>query len=394
MIRKSRITLAAGLLAAVVSSVPLAAQPAEPVEPLSPQELLQELSRSRRDVALVSYTVTPEGRIDPTDPAVFHNADQPMPLASTFKIVMLAAYAREVAAGRLDPDTPVSLGDWERFYLPLFDGGAHPAALADLGIATDEYGFARDPDRTVRLDQLVRAMIVFSDNAAPDWLLERLGPAAVKATIAAAGLRGQQMPLPVLGTFLSWENHESGPLTRARLRRLQRLRPQAYAAEVYRLTAAFQDPDWRQAEFEWLLAGGSSDDLRLEAAAGESLFTKGTARDYARIMAGVVTGTFLSPEISEIMRRHLEWPLEIPEIRASFDAFGNKGGSLASVLTDAYFFIPKTGDFAGERRVSVLFLRGVPAGRYEQIAASMVLFNVALALDEELAARAGRTLRR
>jgi len=44
-------------------------------------------------VALVSYTAEPDGS---PDPAVFRNPDVPMPLASTIKVVVLAAYAREV----------------------------------------------------------------------------------------------------------------------------------------------------------------------------------------------------------------------------------------------------------------------------------------------------------
>jgi D-alanyl-D-alanine carboxypeptidase len=387
-------TIAALSLAAILLPTATFAQAQAAPQPLSPQQVLEYLAQNRRDSALVSYTATPDGRPDPSDPAVFHNADQPMPLASTIKIVILAAYAREVAAGRLDPAQTVAISDWERYYLPLTDGGAHPAALEHLGILSGEYGFAQDPTRTVSIDDLAAVMIRFSDNAATDWLLERLGPAAVRATIASAGLRGQQAPLPIVGVFLSWHNHEQGVLTRTRLSRLLRLRPKAYAAQVRRLAAAFQDPEWRQAEFRWMLETADDRDFRVEAQAGEALFPKGTARDYARIMAGVVTGTFLSEEVSRIMRRHLEWPMEIPQIREGFDAFGNKGGSLASVLTDAYFFVPKAGDFAGEPRVSVVFFRGVRPQAYESLATGMGIFCLTVGVDEELAVQVGRTLAR
>lgn len=385
------LALAAGL--AFAGTVPLEAQPSQ--EPFTPEQVLQYLSQNRRNVALASYTVAPTGRPDPSDPVVLHNADQPMPLASTIKIVLLAGYAREVAAGRLDPEETVTLADWERFYLPGTDGNAHPAALAWLGIPRDEYGFAVDPSRTVRLDTLVGAMIRFSDNAATDWLLERLGEATVRATMAEAGLKGQQMPQPILGIFLSWGNHENGPLTQPRLRQLLRLKPRAYAAHVRRLTAAYQDPEWRMAELLWRLEGGPNDNLQRQAQAGEALFPRGTARDYTRLLAGVITGTLFSEEASAIMRRHLEWPLEaFPELRENFESFGNKGGSLASVATDAYFFIARTGDFAGRPRVSALFMKGVPSGIYQPLADGAVLFNVGLAVDRDLAEQARRVLGR
>src|SRR5262245_50034678 len=64
------------------------------------------------------------------------NPNVPMPLASTFKIVLLAAYAREVSHGRLNPNELVAISDWERNYLPGTDGGYHPSALSGLGIVS------------------------------------------------------------------------------------------------------------------------------------------------------------------------------------------------------------------------------------------------------------------
>ncbi|HEX2224007.1 MAG TPA: hypothetical protein VHN15_07360, partial [Thermoanaerobaculia bacterium] len=67
-------------LAAILLPAAAFAQAQASPQPLSPQEVLEYLARNRRDSALVSYTATPEGRPDLSDPAVFYNADQPMPL--------------------------------------------------------------------------------------------------------------------------------------------------------------------------------------------------------------------------------------------------------------------------------------------------------------------------
>lgn len=375
------------ILATAGLALPAQAGPLE-----TPEQILQYLSQHRKDSSLVSYTVRPDGTPDPADPVILFNADQRMPLASTIKIVVLAAYAREVEAGRLDPNQMVTLRDWEDYYLPGTDGGAHPAALEALRISADEFGFARDPERRVTLDTFARVMISFSDNAATDYLMERIGRNGLRATIAAAGLGGQEVPLPILGIFLSWYNHEQGDLTPKRLRRLLAMSDAAYTAEVDRLTAAYQDPAWREAQLQYLLNEGDLSSYRLQSQAG-ALFPQGTARDYARIMAGVVTGTFLSPAVSALMRRHLEIPLPNQEV---FVSLGYKGGSLAGVLTGAFYFVPAAGDFAGKPHVSVIFGRRIAAKDWFRLleTGGQEVFALQLGLDRAFALEARRRLSR
>lgn len=105
------------------------------------------------------------------------------PLASAVKVVHLAAYARAVDTGPARPEDQVRVGDWEQYYLGL-DGGAHPAALRALGITSTNGLTADDPNRLVALDDLVMAMIRYSDNAATDFLRHRLGADLLRATAA------------------------------------------------------------------------------------------------------------------------------------------------------------------------------------------------------------------
>ena len=328
-------------------------------DPTTHEQVRRYLGRHAADVALVCYTVQPDGTVDVSDPSLLHNPDLPMPLASTIKIVLLAGYARDVVAGRLDPEQPVTLADWERFYLPTSDGGAHPAALAELGIAADEYGFALDPAAAVPLRALVRAMIAHSDNAAADWVLERIGDDGWDATVAEGGLAAQGRQLPIIGLFLAWGNHERPQPSPAEVARFTADR-EALGAEAARLAAAFQEPEWRSAEFAWLLAGGSRSTLWSEAKLADALAPRGTARDYARMLAGVVTGTFISPAVSQLMREVLEWPMADAGVAEVFEALGAKGGSLSGVLTDATYAVPRVGDFAARARVCVLFMRRMP----------------------------------
>lgn len=379
------------LLAALLALAFAAAWAFSQVVLETPEQVLEYLGQHRQDVALASYSVRPDGTPDPASPVILFNPDQKMPLASTFKIVVLAAYAREVTAGRLNPDQQVSVEDWERYYLPGTDGGAHPAALKSLGIPSDPKGFVTNRTATVKLDDLARVMIRFSDNAATDYLMARVGRKTLESVIKQGGLKGQDVPQPILGTFLLWFNHEDGLLTPDRVRKIQKLakNPHRYAAEADRLTAAYGDLKWRQAEIQFLFENLASLSYEMQSSIGD-LFTRGTVRDYARVMAGVVTGTFLSPEISALMRRHLE--RRFPEENL-FLSWGTKGGSLAGMLTEASYYVPSTGAFAGKPRVSVLFLRQIePVPWVQLMGGGFSFFDARLARDQDFVQLTRQTL--
>ncbi len=359
----------------------------------TPEQLLAYLAAHREDVALASYTASADGSPDAAGPVIAVNAGRPMPLASTIKVVLLAGYAGEVAAGRVNPDQPIALRDWDRFYLPFTDGNAHLAALQELAIETDSLGFATDPVLTVPLDRLVRAMIRWSDNAAADLILERLGDDAVQAVIEQARMTGQDKPLPILGIFLSWFNHEDGPLTAERVAELLAMTDEQYETRVRELTARYQDESWRATQIAWL-AQQEETPYSLLSTVSNRLFPRGTAADYALVMTGVITATFGSHDTSAIMRRHLEWPLERSANREAYAAFGAKGGSLPGVLTEAAFVIPRRGDFAGQPRISILFLRNLPQHVYGQLTETFLQQELSLriATDRSFAEEAKRQL--
>ncbi|MEJ2857833.1 MULTISPECIES: serine hydrolase [unclassified Saccharothrix] len=104
-----------------------------------------------------------------------HRPHEPQPLASTVHLLHLAAYARAVREGRVDPAERVRVGDWERHLLPL-DRRAHTAALRHLGIRSTNGVTADDPHTPVALDDLAAVMTSFADNTAADFLRTRLDP--------------------------------------------------------------------------------------------------------------------------------------------------------------------------------------------------------------------------
>lgn len=317
---------------------------------------LRYIREHRTDVALVFYSANEVA----AERDIFHNAGEPMPLASTMKVLVLAAYAREVVAGRLDPEEQVSVRDWQRYYLPGTDGGAHAEALKRLGLSTGGIGDAKRAPETVTFDEVVRAMIRESDNAATDHVLDRVGTEAMNAIIENAGMRDHDTITSLLGEDLCISNHENPTLTDERLMSLLSLSPEEYRRTTEEMARKYLDTPWGEAERRFRSSGAPALKRRNDTVAYQRLTPKGTAGDYARIMADVVTGEFISLEVSEIMCSHLEWPMQEPANRERFYAFGAKGGSLPGVLTEAWYLMPRFGGFAGKTRVVALFVRGMP----------------------------------
>ena len=337
------------------------------------------LVAERENVAIVSYAVSADGTPDLSQPAIFHYADRPMPLASTVKISILAAYADAVASGDLDPAERVTLAEWERYHLPGVNGGAHIAALGNLNIAHNADGFAVDSSATVSLDDLAHAMIRYSDNAAPDYFVGRLGADRIKR------VSGQTEIVPHSGFVLSVQNQEVPEPSAETLDPLLAMPSDEYLALTRDYQTRYLTTEWGDEARIFMANNPPIRDFIVEATAANELTTLGTAGDYARMMAGVATGTFISPEVSAIMARFLEWPMEFEGNQAEFDAFGTKGGSLLTVITEASYIRPKGAD---QPRVVVTFMRDMPFSAWLSISQTFVHqeFAVELATNPEYAA--------
>ncbi|MGW0523597.1 serine hydrolase [Crossiella sp. NPDC003009] len=238
-----------------------------------------------------------------------HRAHVAQPLASAVKPVHLAAYA----LARLDPATKVRVGDWENFYLPYTDGGAHVAAQESLGIPMDPATLlAKDPDQLVTLDQIAGTMIYFSDNAATDYLRHLLGEPALRRAALRGGWAGADTRSKLadfLYLLLPEEVRPGVPRRDMGARLEQRfLTDPAFRAHA-RAKVLSGTPSW-ETQTAWARDSGGA-----------------SAATLAGLHRALATGRFPEPA-----RRHLEHSLAAirpPEVAG----IGFKGGSLAGVLT-------------------------------------------------------------
>ena len=281
---------------------------------------------------------------DPASPAAgfYRNETEPFPLAATFKLVLLAAYAEETANRRLDPQELIPVSELERFYLPGTDGGAHDEFLKAQGSAT-----------RLELDTVVTGMLSYSSNAAADYLLSRLGAVDFPALYQHLGLEQTDPPFSYLGLYLFIKNHETG------LYAEEELTPAELRAEQARLAHLFAtDPAWRAAEVSFISKPTNAAPLNIQKEAIARAGMRGSARDLSRLLlAAYGADSPLSAEARQRMRTQLEWPSRLhPENRETFQTLAATSGAWPGVLTSAWY----AESLSGQPRILVVLYRNLP----------------------------------
>lgn len=358
--------------------------------PSDPEEFLEALSSSRADVGLVAFTVGADGAPDARDPVLMHNADFKMPLAAVARIPLLLAYAQGVTKGTLKETEAVTIDAWERHYLTGADGGAHAIALHAYGMRGDAKGFAVTPKLDVTLDNIVEAMIKHNDISAADFLLSRLGPAAVAEALASAGLTNHDELLPTAGFFLAASTADTEAGAKALLAKGR----QAVAQTVKEAAARFQKEEAGTPAQPLWLDKHPTPGVGVQSLWADQAMTQGQPLQYAMLMAKVGAGIWGDAKSLPIVQRHLGWPMKIEGNDKVFSAFGSKGGTSVSIMTEAMYAVPKGGDFAGKTRVVVFFHRRMPAMRWFAVVRSFVhqQFLMKVALDRAFANTTLQTL--
>lgn len=294
-------------------------------------------------------------RGDDPEPVLSVAPDELRPLASTRKVLVLLAVSEATTAGALDPADPAPLPEIERYHLPGTDGGAHESAVAELGA-----------DWT--LADALTAMIVFSDNAATDWLLEQTGgPDAVDAVIADYDMEAQEPAWPYLGEYLAWSAEPEAWLA-------------GDAAQRQQLAVDLTEQALGSDEPPSFTAPAIEDQRELAAQSA-----RGTAAEWAQLMADVRDRAAAGDEVAATAVEVMSWPLAAEQVAEQFAGWATKGGSFSGVLTSATAIQPAD----GEPLVVVQLAQSLPAD-VEQAATEGFLFqdlDMQLALDPALVDR-------
>lgn len=278
------------------------------------------------------------------DSHVSHNAEERFPLASAFKLFVLAEFGRQFDAGLIDPDETMALDDVNAYWLPGSDAMAHDQFLAYLGSDRQQ----------VTLRELAMGMIRFSSNAATDSLMERLGYEGYPTLYDMLEIENSDRPTRLMiGDFLVIDNHETGSAD------LAALDSEMVNAESTRLADLYvSDADWHAAElhyrqeqlkrYEQAMSEEDTTLLKMvyeaQGAFGTRFGFMGTASDVLRVMQAVYEGNLFSHEAQSFMQDTLNWLFDVnPANRDVYKALGNKGGSWAGIFTGVWYVQPDGG---------------------------------------------------
>ena len=293
------------------------------------------------------------------------NADRLQVTASTFKILTLLAYAEAVVDGRIDPNRVIDRDEWARAWVSR-DGGALSAAWNRLGQPVD-----------VSIDDIVGAMMRESDNAAPDWLLNELGERAFNTVIRRYIRQGyHDVPRSVNGMFLTWTGNPDEPGSGSRiLNEYSGFEAVGYRGEVDAVSDGLFQSDLARAALDFrcearpwetppspCTPGPNTSDPELVELT-DRYFMRSTTRTYNQLMARLLTGQGIRPEVFEIMRPHIEFRLERQNFADAFLRHGAKGGSLGpNDLLNWTTYLE--GRSTGDRAVVTIFMHRLPSGQF------------------------------
>ncbi|WP_199136113.1 serine hydrolase [Pedobacter sp. ASV12] len=256
------------------------------------------------------------------------NSNQVMPLASAAKTIIAITFAKQVATKKISPATKVAVQDLAKYYIPNTDGQAHPSWLKSIGKSAAD---------SVTLLQVAQGMIKFSSNANTEYLQDLLGLALINKNLAALQLKSHQ-PLYYFtaGATMATLRPE-GKSNEAWITELSTMPLAAYAKkceEAHRKLKA--DPNYvKQFSFARL-------PLSVQKVWSDRL-VGATTYDYAQLMQKILNGKFFEPKVQSVLESIMEWPMAYPGNQAMFNHLGQKGGSTAFVLTDAFYASAKNG---------------------------------------------------
>lgn len=257
---------------------------------------------------------------------VAHWVDTLMPLASTVKIVIAVEFAQQVAAGKINPQEPISIGELARFYIPETDGGAHLQWLAE------QRKEKKLQNNTVPLLEVAKGMMQYSSNANMEFLMWKLGLNLINENLVKLGLTKHQPLYPFVSALYvcSDEHSESG---------MKKMPMALYLQRANKYFELLKVDTTAKANFKL-----ANIPLPVQKVWSNRLPTS-TVLEYGSLMRKINSRTYFEPATQAVLDDLMEWPMRLnPENKKYFVHFGAKGGSTAFVLNYALYATDKKGN--------------------------------------------------
>ncbi|NRG48048.1 serine hydrolase [Bacillus sp. CRN 9] len=295
------------------------------------------------------------------------NPDQKLPLASTVKIIVAIEYAKQAAAGKIDPQEKVSIDTLNTYYLPKTDGGAHEAWLAQYSKETNE----------VAINEVAEGMMAYSSNANTDYLIQKLGLDNINQLINELDLQNHESLYPLVSPlFIPKQLMNSDNLSKEealeRLKDMEIDKYKEYSIELH--NQWLSNPPTEAAK----RAAIKDLDMDFQKVWSDRLPAASSA-DYLSIMEKLNSKTYFDTAVHEHLDPIIEQLMKNPTNSEWMKHAGQKGGSTAFVFTIAMYVTDKEGN-----TTELVFLANdLSTIGQMRLAANMNSFQLAFLTEEE-----------
>lgn len=302
-----RVNLALALLA-VAGVVSAASGPSAGLDRLQAQ--IERAARAARGSVGVAIKHLESGA------ELYIDADEPFPMASTFKLPVLVELYAKAKAGRLDWNEMVDIGPSDQH---LGSGELSP--------------LYETPGVKLSLRNVANLMMLISDNSAADICLAKAGAKDVNARLAALAVTGIRVDRSCQELILDYGGHDTPTLKNLTLKELRAAMPQSPRTEEARFAA----------------------DDRLAADPRDTATPRAFVRLLEKIWRGDAVDRASSDAMLETMKRCQTGRQRIRGLLPPDTDVAHKTGSLGGVLDDVgIIYLP--GD-AGHIAIAVMTKR-------------------------------------
>lgn len=276
--------------------------------------LTEYIGEQPRHVSIVSLA------IENPDSSIRYNDDTPRTMGRLSNVILLAEYVRQVEKGAIDPNKQIKLNEVSKLQLPFVDASNHEDALQALrnqGKVSEQ--------NTVPVDAIMSVSLEYNDLAASDFMFHYLNrkDRSLDETMNVLGLQQTDLPLPFSGLYIIAKPSLYGDDFRPRLDSLQSLsKPDFRKLVISSSRKMANNPSYREKvkqafnEDEGLGVGFK------ELRDALHLFPKTTANDMAVLMKSLLQDQLISADVSQRMKKFLDWPMQTGRLQKDFDIYG------------------------------------------------------------------------
>ena len=258
------------------------------------------------------------------------NENQPMPLASTVKIMVAIEFAKQAGAKVINEETMVPLSELDKYYLPNTDGGAHPRWI------DNETKLHHIKNEAVKLIDVARGMILFSSNANTEYLMDLLGLDNVNNNIQLLRLKQHTAIYPLVASLFMYQNpHQKKEASI--LKEIKKLTDEQYSRFIYAIHNTLKYDTVLKLRFR-------PQDLSMNM---QKLWSdrlpSSTTKEYVQIVSALNNRRYFEEPAYAVLSKVLESIMENNANRQWLKHAGMKGGSTSWVLTKALYATTKDG---------------------------------------------------